>query len=101
RDFQNADTRMLLVLGAQAAVERATPLHFHANHRWQPRRQREFHPVVPAHVRTDKILPLAMLRARLAEIDPPVASDNFCGHHRQPLRTETWRRYEQRSAAWI
>src|SRR5207253_9149277 len=54
------------------------------------------HAVVPAHVRADKILALAMLRARLAEIDPPAASDNFCGHHRQTLRAEALRRAEER-----
>jgi hypothetical protein len=75
--FHERNTGMLLVLGANAAVERAALVRLGAVGVRQARRLAEFMPVVIGHVGTDEILKRAVLGTRLAEINPPSPNDDL------------------------
>ena len=95
-DFQHADARVLLMLGTQAAVQRAALVRLDAENGGHLRRQREFHPVVPTDVRANEIFALAVFLARFAKINPPAANDDLSRHDGQTLGTEALRRSQKR-----
>ncbi len=89
RDFDQADARVLLVLGAQAAIERTASVWARAELLGHASGQTELELVVLRDVGANKILANAVRRALFAKIDPPLPIENLGRHERITLRTQT------------
>ncbi len=99
RDLDQADAGVLLVLGAQAAVEGAALVRLDAELRRHLAGQAVLHLVVLRHVGADEILADAVRRAALAEVDPAPLGDDLGRHERQALRAEALGHAQKRVVA--
>jgi hypothetical protein len=88
-NFDQADACVLLVLGAQAAVERAAAVGARAELLGHASGQTELELIVLRHVGTDKILANAVGRAVFAKIDPTPPLENLGRHQRVTIRAQT------------
>jgi hypothetical protein len=88
RDLNQTDARVLFVLGAQAAIERAAALRLDAELCGDLSRHVEFHLVEVANVGTDEILAHPVRRAALPEIDPSVPRNDLGRRQCEALRTQ-------------
>ena len=91
RDLDQPDARVLLVLGAKSAIQRAALIRLDAKQR-RLARQAEFHPIELRNIGANKILADPMRRAALAKINPRlVLHDDLRRHDGQTFGTQTLR----------
>ena len=87
-DFEHAEAGVLLVFGAEAAIEGTAAVGLDAHTRRDFAGREKLAAIEPADVGADEILADAVRGAALAEVDAAVAVDDLGGDQCQTLRTQ-------------
>src|SRR3954470_4956801 len=84
-DLQHAKARVLLMLRAQPAIERAAKPRFNRKSRGHLPWSEKLISIKPFHIAANKILAHTMHRAPLAKINPPVTRNNLRRNQLHPI----------------
>src|SRR3954467_769179 len=84
-DLQHAKARVLLMLRAQSAIERAAKPRLNRKPRGHFTRREKLIPIKPFHIAANKVLTHTMHRAPLAKINPPPTSNNLRRNQLNPI----------------